>query len=107
MCTLGWRWHWPVTGWGLFDGHQVLAPGFYASQDIRTPVRIAIAVLVITQLFNIVLVPLFKHAGLAMSINLGALINAAWLLVGLRRRDATGPHRDGGAFHCRCWQPRR
>jgi putative peptidoglycan lipid II flippase len=70
---------------------KVLAPGFYASQDIRTPVRIAIAVLVITQLFNIVLVPLFKHAGLALSISLGALINAAWLLVGLRRRGSYRP----------------
>ena len=36
---------------------KVLAPGFYASQDMRTPVRIAIVVLVITQLLNIVLVP--------------------------------------------------
>jgi putative peptidoglycan lipid II flippase len=70
---------------------KVLAPGFYASQDIRTPVRIAIAVLVITQLLNIVLVPLFKHAGLALSIGLGALINAAWLLVGLRRRGSYRP----------------
>jgi putative peptidoglycan lipid II flippase len=70
---------------------KVLAPGFYASQDIRTPVRIAIAVLVVTQLFNIALVPLFKHAGLALSISLGALINAAWLLVGLRRRGSYRP----------------
>ena len=36
---------------------KVLAPGFYANQDMRTPVRIAIIVLVITQLMNIALVP--------------------------------------------------
>ncbi len=70
---------------------KVLAPGFYASQDIRTPVRIAIAVLVITQLLNIALVPLLKHAGLALSIGLGAMINAAWLLVGLLRRGSYKP----------------
>jgi putative peptidoglycan lipid II flippase len=65
---------------------KVLAPGYYASQDIRTPVRIAVAVLVITQLFNVALVPYLAHAGLALSIGLGALVNAAWLLWGLRKK---------------------
>ena len=65
---------------------KVLAPGYYASQNIRTPVRIAIMVLVLTQVFNVALVPLFAHAGLALSIGLGALVNAAWLLMGLRRQ---------------------
>ncbi len=64
---------------------KVLAPGYYASQDIRTPVRIAVAVLVITQLFNLAFVPFLAHAGLALSIGLGALVNAAWLLWGLRK----------------------
>ncbi len=64
---------------------KVLAPGYYASQDIRTPVRIAVAVLIITQLFNLALVPYLAHAGLALSIGLGALVNAAWLLWGLRK----------------------
>jgi putative peptidoglycan lipid II flippase len=70
---------------------KVLAPGFYADRDMRTPVRIAIAVLVMTQLLNVVLVPLLKHAGLALSIGIGALINAGWLLVGLRRRGSYIP----------------
>jgi putative peptidoglycan lipid II flippase len=65
---------------------KVLAPGYYANQDIRTPVRIAVAVLVLTQLLNLVLVPHFAHAGLALSIGLGALVNAAWLLWGLRKQ---------------------
>ena len=56
---------------------KVLAPGFYASQDIRTPVRIAVVVLVLTQLLNLVLVPVFAHAGLAMAIGLGLLGVAA------------------------------
>jgi putative peptidoglycan lipid II flippase len=77
---------------------KVLAPGFYASQDIRTPVRIAIAVLVITQLLNIALVPLLQHAGLALSIGLGALVNAGWLLIGLRRRGSYTPSAGWGVF---------
>lgn len=70
---------------------KVLAPGFYASQNIRTPVRIAIFVLVVTQLLNIVLVPWLAHAGLTLAISLGALINAALLLIGLMRRGSYRP----------------
>jgi putative peptidoglycan lipid II flippase len=70
---------------------KVLAPGFYASQDMKTPVRIAIVVLVITQLLNLVLVPWLRHAGLALSISLGALLNAGWLLAGLLKRGSYRP----------------
>ena len=77
---------------------KVLAPGFYASQDIRTPVRIAVVVLVITQLLNLALVPIFQHAGLALAIGIGALINALWLLVGLMRRGSYQPAPGWGVF---------
>jgi putative peptidoglycan lipid II flippase len=70
---------------------KVLAPGFYARQDIRTPVKIAVVVLIATQAMNLVLVPQFGHAGLALSIGLGALVNATWLFVGLRRRGLYQP----------------
>jgi putative peptidoglycan lipid II flippase len=66
-------------------GVKVLAPGFYARQDMRTPVRIAIGMLVLTQLMNLVFVPRLGHAGLALSIGLAALLNALLLLLGLRR----------------------
>ncbi|HEY8050123.1 MAG TPA: murein biosynthesis integral membrane protein MurJ [Ramlibacter sp.] len=77
---------------------KVLAPGFYASQDMKTPVRIAIVVLVITQLLNIVLVPWLRQAGLALSISLGALLNAAWLLMGLLKRGSYKPKPGWGRF---------
>jgi putative peptidoglycan lipid II flippase len=70
---------------------KVLAPGFYAKGDIRTPVKIGLAVLVLTQGFNLVFVPLFGHAGLALSIGCGALLNALLLLVGLHRRGSWWP----------------
>ncbi len=70
---------------------KVLAPGYYASQNIKTPVKIAVAVLVMTQLLNLVFVPLFAHAGLALSIGVGALINALWLLLGLMRSKVYQP----------------
>ena len=77
---------------------KVLAPGYYASQDIRTPVKIAVVVLVVTQLLNVALVPLLQHAGLALSIGLGALLNALWLLVGLLRRGHYRPAPGWGRF---------
>lgn len=70
---------------------KVLAPGFYASQDIRTPVKIAVLVLVCTQLLNTVFVPYFAHAGLALAIGVGALINAGLLWLGLIRSGKYAP----------------
>ncbi|WP_418316504.1 murein biosynthesis integral membrane protein MurJ [Piscinibacter sakaiensis] len=72
-------------------GVKVLAPGFYARQDLRTPVRIAVVVLILTQLMNLVFVPQFAHAGLALSIGVAALINAGWLLTGLIRLGVYRP----------------
>ena len=84
-----------LMGWGVgllgVVAIKVLAPGFFASQNMKTPARIAIAVLVITQLLNLALVPLFQHAALSLSVGLGALINATWLLIGLRRRGSYQP----------------
>jgi putative peptidoglycan lipid II flippase len=71
---------------------KILAPAFYARQDIRTPVRIAIGVLAATQLMNLVFVPLLGVAGLALSIGLGACLNALFLYTGLRRRQIYTPH---------------
>jgi len=71
---------------------KILAPAFYARQDIRTPVRIAIGVLVATQLMNAIFVPVLGVAGLALSIGLGACINAVFLYTGLRRRSIYAPH---------------
>lgn len=67
---------------------KILAPGFYSRQDIRTPVKIGLVVLVATQLANLVFVPWLGHAGLALSIGVGACLNAALLWVGLHRRGA-------------------
>jgi putative peptidoglycan lipid II flippase len=80
---------------------KVLAPGYYASLDIRTPVRIAIAVLVITQVFNVIFVPFLQHAALTLSIGLGALLNAVWLLVGLIRRGSYQPQQGWGLYGAR------
>ena len=93
---------WALMGWGVglvgVVAIKILAPGFYANHDMKTPARIAIAVLIITQLLNLVLVPLYAHAALTLSIGIGALINALWLLVGLMRRGSYKPVPGWGMF---------
>ncbi len=79
-------------------GVKILAPGFYARQDLRTPVTIAVIVLALTQAMNAIFVPMFGHAGLALSVSLGATINAAWLFVGLKRGGWYQPAPGWGAF---------
>jgi len=82
-------------------GVKVLAPGFYARQDMRTPVRIAIGMLVLTQLMNLAFVPRLGHAGLALSIGLAALLNALLLLIGLRRQGVYQPQPGWPGFMLR------
>ncbi|MGZ5129938.1 MAG: murein biosynthesis integral membrane protein MurJ [Caldimonas sp.] len=87
-------------GCGLLGliGVKILAPGFYARQDLRTPVTIAVIVLVLTQAMNLAFVPVFGHAGLALSVGLGALVNAVWLFIGLRRGGWYRPEPGWGRF---------
>lgn len=70
---------------------KVLAPGFYARQNIRTPVKIGILTLFITQALNLALIGWLQHAGLALSIGLAACLNAALLYRGLRRHGIYSP----------------
>ena len=77
---------------------KVLAAGYYASHDMKTPMRIAIVALIVTQLLNVALVPRLAHAGLALSIGLGALLNAGLLLAGLLRRGRYKPLPGWGVF---------
>ena len=77
---------------------KVLAPGFYARQDIRTPVKIAIITLIATQLMNLAFILPLRHAGLALSIGLASCLNAALLYRGLRKRAVYVPQAGWGKF---------
>ena len=71
---------------------KVLAPGFFARQDMRTPVRIGVIAMALNMLFNLMLViPLHKywqigHLGLAAATSLSAFINAILLFLSLRKK---------------------
>jgi len=77
---------------------KVLAPGFYARQNIKTPVKIALITLVATQLMNLAFIIPLQHAGLALAIGLGACINAGMLYYKLRRHQIYQPQPGWGIF---------
>jgi putative peptidoglycan lipid II flippase len=76
---------------------KVLAPGFFARQDMRTPVRIGVIAMVMNMLFNLVLViPLHSywqigHLGLAAATSLSAFLNAILLYFALRNQGIYQP----------------
>ena len=77
---------------------KVLAPGFYARQNIRTPVKIAVFTLISTQVMNLIFIGPLRHAGLALSIGLGACLNAGLLFYKLRRHHIFQPQPGWTAF---------
>ncbi len=89
-------------GWSLI---KVLAPGYYARQNTRTPMRIAMVSLGVTMGLNVLLLTVAVvyysldihglHIGLALTNGVGALLNAWLLLRGLRRDGAL---RAGGGW---------
>ncbi len=82
---------------------KILAPAFYARQNIRTPVKIAILTLLATQVMNALFIFVFplKQAGLALSIGLAACLNGTLLYTQLRKRDIYRPEPGWGKFFLR------
>jgi putative peptidoglycan lipid II flippase len=77
---------------------KILAPGFYARQNVVTPVRIGIVTLVATQVMNLAFIVPLKHAGLALAIALGACLNAGLLYRYLRAQEIYSPLPGWGGF---------
>ena len=73
-----------LTGLVSFMFIKVLAPGYYARQDTKTPVKIGIKAMVSNMAFNIMLAPFFGYVGLAIATTLSASLNAFWLYQGLK-----------------------
>jgi putative peptidoglycan lipid II flippase len=70
---------------------KILAPGFYARQNVSTPVKIGLVTLAATQAMNLAFIVPLRHAGLALAIGLGACLNAALLYRNLRRQGIYRP----------------
>lgn len=77
---------------------KILAPGFYARQNVATPVKIGLATLAATQAMNVVFIGSLKHAGLALAIGLGACLNALLLYLALRKHGIYTPQPGWASF---------
>ena len=79
---------------------KVLAPGFFARQDMRTPVRIGVIAMVANMFLNLLFVlPLHHywqvgHVGLALATSISAFLNAGLLFYALRKKAIYAPSRS-------------
>jgi putative peptidoglycan lipid II flippase len=70
---------------------KILAPGFFARQNLRTPVKIAFLTVFITQVVAMSLMGTMGHAGLTLATSVGACFNALLLFLSLRRAGYYAP----------------
>ncbi|MDY0013683.1 MAG: murein biosynthesis integral membrane protein MurJ [Rhodocyclaceae bacterium] len=80
---------------------KVLAPAFYARQDVRTPVKIGIITLLLTQIMNLAFIGPLQHAGLALATGLASCLNAGLLYRGLVKGGVYRPQSGWAGFFIR------
>lgn len=81
-----------------FVAVRILAPGFFARQDTRTPVRFALVALGINLALNLALIVPMAHVGLALATGVAANANALMLLRALLRTEHYVPRTGWGRF---------
>jgi putative peptidoglycan lipid II flippase len=77
---------------------KILAPGFYARQNMKTPVRIAFFTVLVTQTLAVILMFQIGHAGLTLATSLGACCNALLLYRAMRRAGSFVPTQGWARF---------
>ncbi len=70
----------------FFAGAKIAASAFYALQDTKTPVKIAIAAMILNTVLNIILMRFLRVGGLALATSISAAFNMAALVYILRQR---------------------
>ena len=75
-----------VTGLPAYVLIKMLTPGFYARNDVKTPVAVGVAMLAAGVLFNFLLVPVLGSLALPLSTSLTAWVNALILYAILHAR---------------------
>ena len=79
---------------------KVLAPGYFARQDTKTPVKVGLIAMFANMLMNVAfVVPMLQlgwpapHAGLALATTLSAFLNAGLLFLGLKKIGVYSPEK--------------
>jgi putative peptidoglycan lipid II flippase len=72
---------------------KILASGFYSTQDIKTPVKIAVIAMITNMFLNLALIFPLAHAGLALATTLTSSLNAGLLFYMLCKRKIYVPQK--------------
>lgn len=80
---------------------KVLAAGFYAKQDMKTPVKIGVVAMVANMILNPLLIWPLAHAGIALATSISAFINSGFLFYFLRKRKLYIPREGWKLFFLR------
>ncbi|WP_207263355.1 murein biosynthesis integral membrane protein MurJ [Desulfovibrio sp. Huiquan2017] len=75
-----------------------LVAGFYALEDTRTPVKIAIACLAVNVGLGVLLMQSLAHVGLALAVSASSLLNFGLLFALLTRKRGSSPMPLGAAL---------
>ena len=70
---------------------KVLATGYFAREDTKTPVKIGVLALVVNVVLNLILMGPLAHVGIALATSISAWVNAALLALGLYRSGRLRP----------------
>ena len=81
-----WAARWFCAGIWAFELQMILLRVFYALRDVRTPMRVAVAMVALNLTLNLSLVWFMQEGGLAASTSIAAICQCAILLIILRRR---------------------
>lgn len=85
-------------GLPAFMSVKVLASGFYAKQNIKTPVKIGVVAMIVNSIFCAILIMPLAHAGLTLASSISSYVNAAILIVLLIKRGIYKPREGWGKF---------
>lgn len=91
-----------AAGLWAFSGIRVMVSAFYAFQDTKTPVKIAVAAVTANVVFSLVLMGPMQHAGLALALSLASTVQFCLLMVMLKRRVRRISLRDLALSTGRC-----
>jgi putative peptidoglycan lipid II flippase len=77
---------------------KILAAGFFARQDTKTPTKVAFISIITNISLNFIFIWSLKHVGLALATALSAILNASLLYFYLRKQNAFQPLEGWGLF---------
>ena len=77
-----------------YSGEKMIATGFFASQDMKTPVLLGIISLVINAILNLLLMPFMKEAGLALATSIASIIEFGMLIYYYQKKVSGLPLRE-------------